>query len=189
MAGYIFEKLTGKDIYQEMEEKLAIPLGFQDWNIEIQKKQYNKSKSRYPAYHMYISVRDMAKIGQLMLNKGQWNGKQLLSKEWIEKSTTPITSVEEVNKQYGRDASSFIQYSYGYMWWIVDNVNNHPDFYGAYTASGYAGQYITIIPKLNIVVAHKHKMPTLVRWGIKRGKDVPYWQYWRLLHDFLGMEV
>lgn len=189
VAGYIFEKLTGKNIYQEVEEKLAKPLGFQDWNIENQKKQYNKSKSRYPAYHMYISVRDMAKIGQLMLNKGRWNGKQLISEDWINKTTsTSVTSVEEVNKQYGRDSSSFVQYSYGYMWWLVDNINNHPDFEGAYTASGFAGQYISIIPKLNMVVAHKHRMPTLVRWGLKRGNDVPYWQYWRLLHDYFKTE-
>jgi len=189
LAGYIFEKLTGKDIYQEVEEKLAIPLGFQDWNIDNQKRQFNKAKSRYPAYHMYISVRDMAKVGQLMLNKGQWKGQQLISADWIEKTTsTAVTSVEEVNQQYGRDSSSFVQYSYGYMWWLVDNINHHPDFEGAYTASGYAGQYITIIPKLNMVVAHKHRMPTLVRWGLKPGNDVPYWQYWRVLYDYFRTE-
>lgn len=186
LAGFIFEKLTGKDIYKEMEEKLAKPLGFEDWNINNQKKQYNKSKSRYPAYHMYISVRDMAKIGQLMLNKGRWNGKQLISEDWINKTTsTSVTSVEEVNQRYRRDSSSYVQYSYGYMWWLVDNINNHPNFEGAYTASGFAGQYISVIPKLNIVVAHKHKIPVLARLGLKQGNDVPYWQYWRLLHDYL----
>ncbi|MEW7280197.1 serine hydrolase [Aquimarina sp. 2201CG1-2-11] len=112
VAGYIFEKKTGKDIYQELEDQLAIPLGFQDWNIKNQKKQYKKSKSRYPAYHMYISVRDMAKIGQLMLNDGKWNGKQLISKEWIKKTTSTITSTEEINNRKGLNESSPYQLSY-----------------------------------------------------------------------------
>lgn len=185
VAGYIFEKKSGKDIYQALEDQLAIPLGFQDWNIKNQKKEYKKSKSRYPAYHMYISVRNMAKIGQLMLNKGKWKGKQLVSKDWIEKITSTVTSVEEVNQRKGLDKSSPFQLSYGNMWWIVDNIKHHPDFEGAYTASGYGGQYLTILPKLNIVVAHKHKLPKLVRWGLKRGNDVPEWQYWGLLHDYL----
>ncbi|MDY8135999.1 serine hydrolase [Aquimarina sp. 2201CG5-10] len=185
VAGYIFEKKTGKDIYQELEEKLAIPLGFQDWNIKNQKKQYNKNKSRYPAYHMYISVRDMAKIGQLMLNKGKWNGKQLISESWIEKITSTVTKTEEINERKGLTKSSPYQLSYGYMWWIIDNIKHHPDFEGAYHASGYAGQYITVIPKLNMVVAHKHRMPNLVRLGLKSGNDVPYWQYFGLLHDFM----
>ncbi len=186
VAGYVFEEKTGKDIYQELEDQLAIPLGFQDWNIENQKKQFNKSKSRYPAYHMYISVRDMAKIGQLMLNKGEWNGKQLISRDWIEKITSTVTPVEEVNDRKGLDESSPFQLAYGYMWWIVDNIKHHPDFEGAYHASGYGGQYITIIPKLDMVVAHKHKLPRLVRWGLKQGNDVPDWQYWGVLHEYVA---
>ncbi|MEM7372374.1 MAG: serine hydrolase [Bacteroidota bacterium] len=186
VAGHIFEKLTGKDIYQELENQLAIPLGFQDWNIKNQKKQHRKSRSRYPAYHMYISVRDMAKIGQLMLNKGKWKGKQIISRKWIETITTTVTPTAVINKRRGLTASSPYQFSYGYMWWMVDNIQHHPDFEGAYTASGYGGQYLTIIPKKNMVIAHKYKIPRLVRWGLKGGNDVPYWQYWKLIHDYLG---
>jgi len=186
VAGYIFETKTGADIYQEMEDKLAIPLGFQDWDIRSQRKQYSKRKSRYPAYHMYISVRDMAKIGQLMLNKGKWNGEQLIPETWINTVTQPVTSVEEINERYGRTEGSPYQLAYSHMWWLVDNFKQHPDFEGAFSATGYGGQFITIIPKLNMVVAHKHKLPTLVRWGLKAGNDVPSWQYWELLHDFLA---
>ncbi|MCK5906127.1 MAG: serine hydrolase, partial [Flavobacteriales bacterium] len=49
VAGYILEEKIGKDIYQEIEDQLAIPLGFQDWNIKNQKKKHSKRKSRYPA--------------------------------------------------------------------------------------------------------------------------------------------
>ena len=185
VAGYILEEKSGNNVYQEIEEQLAIPLGFQDWNIKNQKKKHKKSKSRYPAYHIYISTRDMAKIGQLMLNKGEWNGKQIVSKNWIKKITTTVTPTEIVNKRYGLNESSPFQFSYGYMWWLVDNFKHHPDFEGAYSASGWGGQFITVIPKLNVVVAHKYRVPTLVNWGIMKG-GVGNYQYWELLYNYIA---
>ncbi len=184
VAGYILEEKSGNNVYQEIEEQLAIPLGFQDWNIKNQKKKHKKSKSRYPAYHIYISTRDMAKIGQLMLNEGVWNGKQIISKDWIKKITSTVTPTDIVNKRYGHNELSPFQFSYGYMWWLVDNFKHHPDFEGAYSATGYGGQFITIIPKLNIVVAHKTKLDLLYHLGLKY--DVGDWQYWELLYDYIA---
>ncbi len=71
----------------------------QDWNIKNQSRKVNESKSRYSACHMYFSTRDMAKIGQLMLNKGKWNDKQLISEKWIDRITTTVTPVEVVNSK------------------------------------------------------------------------------------------
>jgi CubicO group peptidase (beta-lactamase class C family) len=130
----------------------------------------------------------MAKIGQLMLNKGMWNGKQLISEEWIEKITTTVTPTETLNERYGRTTSSPFQFSYSNMWWLVDNFKNHPDFEGAYSATGWGGQFITVIPKLNMVVSHKYNVPTLVNWGLQDG-GVPDSLYWELLYDFVRTEV
>lgn len=80
--------------------------------------------------------------------------------------------------------SSPFQFSYGYMWWLVDNFRHHPDFDGAYTAHGWGGQFITVIPKLNMVVIHKCKVPTLVNWGLKSG-GVGNATFWQLLYDFV----
>lgn len=179
MFGQLVCKITGKNIYQEIEEQLAIPLGFQDWNIKNQHKSHNKRKSRFPAYHIYISTRDMAKIGQLMLNKGKWKGKQLVSKTWIEKITSTVTPTEIVNERYGKDENSPFQMSYGYMWWLVDNIKHSSAFEGAYTAWGYGGQFITVIPQKNIVVAHK------VSEKFKK-RGMGEYSYWSMLYDFLG---
>lgn len=184
VAGFILEEKSGKSVYQEMEEQLAIPLGFQDWNIMNQKKRVKESKSRYPAYHMYISARDMAKIGQLMLNKGKWKGKQIISKAWIEKITSTVTPYEVLNERSGKTEASPFQFSYGYMWWLVENFKQHPDFEGAYLAQGWGGQFITVIPKLNVVVTHKYEVPTLVNWGLRPG-GVSNYSYWSLLHDYV----
>jgi len=155
VAGHILEVKTGKTVYEEIEEQLAKPLGFQDWNIKNQRRTVNEEKSRYSAYHMYFSTRDMAKIGQLMLNKGNWEGQQLISRKWIKKITSRVTSRDTVNKRNGANRKSSVQFSYGYMWWLFENFKDNPNMEGAYTASGFGGQYITVIPKLNMVIAHK----------------------------------
>lgn len=184
VAGYILEKKTGNSVYQELEDQLAKPLGFQDWHIKNQRYKRSPKKSRYPAYHMYLSTRDMAKIGQLMLQEGEWEGKQLIPKDWIRKTTTPYTPTEVVNERNGLNSSSDLQMAYGYMWWLIDTFHGNPDFEGAYSATGYGGQYITVIPKRNLVIAHKTKLSLLTLAGITH-KDTPDWMYWRIVNRLM----
>ncbi|MFY0604692.1 MAG: DUF2306 domain-containing protein [Flavobacteriaceae bacterium] len=184
-AGYVLEKKSGNTVYEELEQQLAIPLGFQDWNIENQSRTINKKKSRYSAYHMHLSTRDMAKIGQLMLQKGQWNGKQLISKEWIQKITTMVTPKDTLNARYGRDVSTPLQQSYGYMWWLFERCYDNPDFEGAYTADGAFGHFITVIPKRNVVVIHKTTRDLLTLSGFSNRKSTPKWRYWWILRKLM----
>lgn len=148
-AGTIFEKMTGKSIYTALEEDLALPLGFQDWDLSKQRYGGNKSKSIHPAYHIYISTRDMARLGYLMLRKGRWEDKQIISKDWHKKMISVSTPAEEVNP-HRRTKSKF---GYGYMWWLYQT--DEPALKGAYAAHGAMGQYITVIPELDMVIAHK----------------------------------
>ena len=173
VAAYILEKKTGNTIHKELEQQLAIPLGFEDWNIKNQRKKYNEKKSRYPAFHFYLSTRDMAKVGQLMLNEGNWYGKQLISKDWIKKTTTPVTDVQTVNKRYLRTEKTPVQLSYSYMWWIFEEFFNNPDFEDAYYATGWGGQFIMVIPRLDMVIAHKTKVDivTLLGWAKNNVSD------------------
>ena len=66
-AGGIFEKLTNKDIYETFKHDVAIPIQMQDFKIEKQQKNGDSTKSKYLAYHFWISTRDMARIGLLAL--------------------------------------------------------------------------------------------------------------------------
>ena len=145
-AGTAFEKMTGKNIYKALEEDLANPLGFQDWDITKQRKGGNKKKSIHRAYHIYISTRDMARLGYLMLREGNWDGTQVISKSWHKDMITDWTPREKMNPKPGKMA-------YGYMWWLyrVDT----PELKGAYRASGHMGQRIAIIPELDMVVVQK----------------------------------
>jgi len=183
VAGHVLELYAKKSIYEEFESQLAIPLGFEDWNIENQKKSGNTSKSQYKAYHLYLSTRDMAKLGQLMLNEGQWNGKQLISKEWLTKTITTVTPKETLEERYGPADPNGIQMSYGYMWWLIDQYQDKEAYQGAYSAIGYGGQYITVFPKLELVIAHKTKLNLFNFVGIKKDGDAHYWD---IVHQIIA---
>lgn len=150
-AGGAFELMTGRDIYDELGAQLAIPLQFQDWDRSAQRKSGNLSVSRYPAYHMHLSTRDMARIGHLMLHEGNWNGNQVIPGAWARQITSLVTPLEEMNPPARRDG----YFGYGYMWWIWDGPRAVGPFQGAYTARGAVGQWITVFPALDLVVAHK----------------------------------
>ncbi len=150
-AGAVFEQETGVNIYDSIEEQLAIPLGFQDWDRSAQRKSGNLEVSRNPAYHMWISTRDMARIGYLMLREGRWGSEQLISQDWGRRISGVLTPLEEMNPLPRRDG----YFGYGYMWWIWDGPRAVGPFEGAYTARGAWGQWITVMPAVDLVIAHK----------------------------------
>ncbi|MCX7974757.1 MAG: beta-lactamase family protein [Candidatus Aminicenantes bacterium] len=149
--GTIFEQETGLNIYEALEQELAIPLEMEDFKRERQRKSGDLTKSIHPAYHMWISTRDMARLGYLMLKEGNWRGKQIIPRDWVKKSTSAITRVQEMNPEFLRQGP----FGYGYLWWVFDGPAAKGPYQGAYMAIGALGQFITVIPKLNLVIAHK----------------------------------
>jgi CubicO group peptidase (beta-lactamase class C family) len=150
-AGHVFEQLTKRDIYDEIQAQLAIPLQFEDWDRKVQRKEGNLTVSKYPAYPIWFSTRDMARIGHLMLHEGAWNGKQVISRDWARRIVSVVTPLGQMNPIERRDG----YFGYGYMWWVWDGPRAVGPFKGAYTARGAVGQWITVLPALNLVVAHK----------------------------------
>jgi CubicO group peptidase (beta-lactamase class C family) len=151
VAGAIFEQLTRRDIYDELQAQLAIPLQFEDWDRTAQHKEGDLTVSKYSAYPIWISTRDMARIGYLMLREGNWNGRQAISRDWARRIVGVVTPVQEMNPVRRRDG----YFGYGYMWWVWDGPRAAGPFKGAYSAVGAVGQWITVFPSLNLVVAHK----------------------------------
>jgi CubicO group peptidase (beta-lactamase class C family) len=150
-AGAAFERETGRDIHDALQTDLALPLGMQDFDRSRHRKSGNLDASRYPAYHINLSTRDMARIGHLMLREGNWNGRQLIPREWVKESTSPITRVSEMNPLRRREGP----WGYGYLWWVWDGPHSAGPYEGAYTGLGAVGQHITVLPKLDLVVVHK----------------------------------
>ena len=129
----ILQEATGMPLVDFANSNLFAPLGVSRYRWDT-----------YPDGHtntdggLSLRPRDMAKIGQLMLNKGQWNDVQIISPEWVSESTQAHTTVMPGIR-------------YGYQWWretqpiLLESVE-------PYFAAGYGGQLITVYPDQNMII-------------------------------------
>ena len=94
---------------------------------------------------LWLKPRDMAKIGLLMLNKGDWNGRQIVSPGWVEESTNQHTR------------AFFAGTGYGYQWWRGQKATKDGTI-DLFYAAGHGGQYIFCCPSLNLVAVFTSKV-------------------------------
>lgn len=134
--------LGEKSVTAYFEEKVWKPLGMEfdaSWSLD------SKDGLERGFCCLNMRARDYAKIGRLYLNKGNWNGKQIVPEEWVAKST---------KADYSSGGKDFYQY----QWWIGPGEN---DFH----ADGILGQYIYVNPDLNIVAVRLGKKTGGVGWS------------------------
>jgi CubicO group peptidase (beta-lactamase class C family) len=115
-------------------ENLFAPLDITEFEWEKDPAGYHRGSAG-----LVMRAYDLAKIGQLYLQKGQWKGRQIVSKEWIEQSVAQQVKLNEA-------------VSYGYLWRSRE-VGSIRHYYGM----GHAGQYLMVAPSLNLVVVANHK--------------------------------
>ncbi|MEO1655421.1 MAG: serine hydrolase [Bacteroidota bacterium] len=129
----IISQTSGLSIQEFAQKFLFDPLGIQNinWGHTSDKEVIPSGK------RLYITSRDMAKIGQLVLNQGKWEGKQIVSQKWIQESTTPKTKITGID--------------YGYLWWNLPFSHQGKTLI-AKTATGNGGQYIIVFPELEMVI-------------------------------------
>ncbi|MBN1909024.1 MAG: serine hydrolase [Pirellulales bacterium] len=140
----IFEQETGKRFFEEFKRRFADPLAMQDFRVRD--GYYHREKwSIHPAYPFRLSARDMARIGLLFLHEGKWGDRRILSKEWVEKSTAPIS--------YRPEHPRSPEYAYSYLWWRLVEGRMVPT--GLYSARGFGGHAIDVFPAANTVVVHR----------------------------------
>jgi len=161
-VGTAFEKLTGKNIYDALQTDLAEPIGMQDYDKKRQKKNSGLPYTVHPEYAMYLSTRDMARLGLLMLRGGEWNGKRVMPDHWTEYLTELVTPAHDIFPSSLRFSQTTgpSRWGYGRLWWVWDQPKlpagiSVGEFTGAYMAWGTGGQFITVLPALDMVVAHK----------------------------------
>ncbi len=170
-AGAAFEKQTGVDIFDALERELAIPLGMRDFDRRRHRKGGNAERSVHPSYHMHFSTRDMARLGLLALRNGEWDGRRIYSESWAQEMTRAHIGNSGLNPASRRRGRPWA--GYGYMWWVWDGEHSTGAYKDAYTGSGFGGQYITVLPALDMAVAHKTVL--------ENDRRVPASQYWRVL--------
>lgn len=132
----VLENATGRKVSDYASEKLWVPLGTASpalWSLD-------KANGTEKAYCCFNSnARDFARLGQLVLNGGRWNGRQLVPEQYLQQAFTPATSLVD-------EDGNPVDY-YGYHWWIANYKGKQIPY-----ARGILGQYIFIIPEKQAVV-------------------------------------
>ncbi|TMR88658.1 serine hydrolase domain-containing protein [Nonomuraea basaltis] len=139
LLGLALERATGRPVSAYLQEKLWGPLGMEadgSWSVDSEKSQFEQMQAGLNGRAV-----DFAKFGALYLNKGVWQGRQLIPRAWATASTQADTTT---------DPSPIFQYN----WWTRPNSGTPNDFW----AQGNHGQFIYLAPEQDVV---------LVRFGIE----------------------
>jgi len=147
--GTIFEKVTGAKIFEAFKKEVAEPIGMEDFNLDDCQYSYEENKSKHPAYNFRMTARDMARFGLLYLRKGNWNGRQIIPQDWIEKSTRAYSIVDEK-----------MGVGYGYMWNVVKPgtafSNILFDGKGGFFHTGVGIHTLSVLPEHKLVYIYRY---------------------------------
>jgi CubicO group peptidase (beta-lactamase class C family) len=142
LLGMIISEATGMPLAQYAEEKLWKPLGAHHYALWT--RDSNGITKAFCCY--YATTRDFALLGRLMLNKGKWNGKQIIPEDYFRKMITPVGDA-----QFGK--RNYVDF-YGYQTWLYPRDKQEHIYYFA----GMYGQYIIIFPERNAVMVRNGRM-------------------------------
>lgn len=131
----LLQRATKEDTRSFALRYLFEPLGISEKDIEWEKDPQGVFSG---SWGLYMRPRDMAKVGFLYLEKGAWNGAQIIPEAWIEKSVTPSFKGISIGG---------LAADYGYLWWIEEK-----DSAPGYFALGTKGQCIYVNSELNLVI-------------------------------------
>jgi len=135
---------TGKTLHSFARENLFEPLGMgpTEWATGRDGEPFAASGAR-------MSVRDLARIGVMMLNAGKVGEREVVPADWVARCTTPYVSADEVRR-------------YGYQWFLIDIAFGKPKGWAPgrlermWMAQGEGGQRLFVIPALQLVIAMTH---------------------------------
>ena len=133
MQSAMVQKATGQNVLDYLKLRLFEPLGIENPTWEMSPEGIATG-----GYGLSVKTEDIAKFGQLYLQKGKWNGMQLVQAEWIEAATARQTS-------NGSNPASDWDQGYGYQFWRCRH--------GAYRGDGAFGQYCIVLPEQDTVIA------------------------------------
>ena len=143
----IVQKVTGEKVVDYLDTRLFQPL-------HIDKPRWEESPQgiNCGGWGLYLKTEDLAKMGQLLLQKGKWNGRQIIPAEWVAEmskkqveSVNPGTRLEQAAERGMTVETSDWMQGYGYQMWRC-----RP---GGFRADGANGQYILVFPEKNAVIA------------------------------------
>ena len=147
MLSAIVQKVTGQKIIDYLKPRLFAPLGITDVDWEVSPQGANAG-----GWGLRLRTEDMAKFGQLYLQKGMWKGRQILPAAWVEEATTMKIMQDPDAPQGKKDSSDWLQ-GYCYQMWRCRH--------NAVRADGAFGQYIIMMPEQDAVIAINAETPDM----------------------------
>jgi CubicO group peptidase (beta-lactamase class C family) len=139
MLSAIVQKVTGQKTLDYLKPRLLDPLGITGADSEV-----DPSGIHTGGWGLRFKTEDMAKLGQLFLQKGLWKGRQVLPASWVEEATSVKIMQDPSAPQPQRDSSDWLQ---GYCYQMWRSRHN------SYRADGAYGQYILVLPDADVVIA------------------------------------
>jgi len=147
MLSAIVQKVTVEKVIDYLTPRLFAPLDITGIDWEVDPQGINTG-----GWGLRVKTEDMAKLGQLYLRKGKWNGKQILPASWVEEATTFKIDQAPDAPQSKKDLSDWMQ-GYCYQFWRCRN--------NAFRADGAYGQYIIVMPDKDAVIAIQAESPDM----------------------------
>ncbi len=139
----VFESAAGSEIAEAFDVGIAQPVGMQDFDRSDVSYNFDPQKSEHRAATFKMSARDLARIGNLYLNRGVADGQHILAEKWIELITSDFTETGIEGMRWG----------HGYLWWIPGADTGLPK--GTFWAWGLGNQALIVIPEWNTVIIHQ----------------------------------
>ena len=130
----ILRRATGRHAHDYAREHLFEPIGIDDFHWKRTPRGYADTEGG-----LYLRSEDLARFGYLFLRDGEWDGLQVVSREWVRSSTARI--VDDVAPGSAADNRG-----YGYQWWRLDRGET-----AVWAGLGYGGQYLLVIPEHDLV--------------------------------------
>jgi len=164
ILGEIIRKTSGLSLDAFAEKYLFEPLNIQDYVfVGFEKNENIKMASS----GLYLRAVDFAKIGELVRRRGEWNGRQVVSKKWVMESTQKSLEVPA-----NRNPIPVFIHGYSYQWWN-GSFNEIP--VDSYLAAGFGGQFIFVVPD--------YKMTIVINAGDYENQD--YRRIYELINDYI----
>jgi CubicO group peptidase (beta-lactamase class C family) len=156
--GAVFESQTGIGIAAALRDRIARPIGMEDYRVEDLYYQYSPpnssdfARSKIRAYPIRLSARDMARFGYLFLRQGTWNGKQVVPREWVAESMRAHAKVGRTRYTEAGPNNPWNGEGYAYCWWV--------DGFGlpvkSFSARGAMAKYIVVVPDRDLVLVYQN---------------------------------
>nr|WP_238486433.1 serine hydrolase [Motilimonas eburnea] len=139
LIGQIIQNATQTNLFDFAQQHLFTPMGIQYWHWHT----FGGNSSPNTNGGVYLTVWDRAKLGQMLLDQGKWQGKQIVSQQWVAQST---------QNQLAKPWSAWAGSSYGYYWWL-NQYNVGQQQVSSISALGWGGNSIIVYPERDLVIA------------------------------------